>query len=474
MTEWICRWTPCWILNDDAFKKAYLEDWQLLKNGDNFNPIEDATQALPLAADSTRVRRSENKDGTVKHEQPLDTSSAPRSSWQAVGQPDAPTWNLSGTQGTSSFWENSEASLPHPKRGCNFVHPKQLSPFPQRLELPYPNGEILSGYEKDVSFIQDRFTTFVKADPNVTLERHMVDIRKAAAEYREAAVRGQESPAREYFFDSSVPNRSSVQKRLSIYNWNPGPRRGKEGAIENQIAGKWHIITLQEAIEYVDHKLLTNRFHVTHYEGCAVLFNKDTFFPDVKVKSIYLHDTRRDLPDKVMEGDSGRVLQDVLSRASFRRQPLIGQKTFTVLSLHICNVYAKKRGIGKKLTLTIRAVMLDENVDLVAGDFNGSAWRCSNRNNISTIEEAFCRLRHADASRPHTRVGTRTDSGQLGWRLWVPLNLLNPIGTGKYGFTVPFSIPHEALGIRPTDQSCTTKHGSNSTLSGGMTYSPNV
>ena len=37
----------------------------------------------------------------------------------------------------------------------------------------------------------------------------------------------------------------------------------------------------QEAIEYVDHELLTNRYHVTHYGGCAVLFNKDTFFPDV-------------------------------------------------------------------------------------------------------------------------------------------------------------------------------------------------
>ena len=39
----------------------------------------------------------------------------------------------------------------------------------------------------------------------------------------------------------------------------------------------------------------------------------------------------RELPDTVTEGDSGWVLQGVLSRASFRRQPLSGQKkTFTV------------------------------------------------------------------------------------------------------------------------------------------------
>ena len=74
----------------------------------------------------------------------------------------------------------------------------------------------------------------------------------------------------------------------------------------------------------MDHELLTNRYHVTHYGGCAVLFNKDTFFLDVKVKSIFLHDTRRELLDKVMEGDQGWILQGVLSRASFRR-PLSGQ-----------------------------------------------------------------------------------------------------------------------------------------------------
>ena len=66
----------------------------------------------------------------------------------------------------------------------------------------------------------------------------------------------------------------------------------KEGATDRLIAGKWHIITLPEAIEYLEHDFLTNRFHVTHYGGCAVLFNKDTFFSDIKVSSFYLHDTR--------------------------------------------------------------------------------------------------------------------------------------------------------------------------------------
>ena len=66
----------------------------------------------------------------------------------------------------------------------------------------------------------------------------------------------------------------------------------KEGAIEKQIAVKWHTNTLQDAIEYMDHEFLTTRFHVTHCGGCAILFNKDALFPDIKVSSIYLHDLR--------------------------------------------------------------------------------------------------------------------------------------------------------------------------------------
>ena len=62
---------------------------------------------------------------------------------------------------------------------------------------------------------------------------------------------------------------------------NPGPRRGRGGAVEKQTAGKWQVITLQESIVYVDHELLTNRFHVTHYGGCVVLSSKDTLFLDI-------------------------------------------------------------------------------------------------------------------------------------------------------------------------------------------------
>ena len=107
----------------------------------------------------------------------------------------------------------------------------------------------------------------------------MVDVQKAFAEFREASARRHDTSSQEYRFDNNVPNRWPVQKRPSIYNWNPGPRRGKEGASEKQIAGKWHVITLQESIEHVDHDIPTNRFHVTHYGGCAILLQQGHLLP---------------------------------------------------------------------------------------------------------------------------------------------------------------------------------------------------
>ena len=92
------------------------------------------------------------------------------------------------------------------------------------------------------------------------------------------------------------------------------------------------------------------------------------------------------------ERQSGWVLQAVISRASFRGLPRKGKSFFTMMSQYINNRFAKKRGIGQKLLLTVRTVMLQEHVDMVAGDFNGAAWRRQSGSDprpISTIEEEF-------------------------------------------------------------------------------------
>ena len=128
-------------------------------------------------------------------------------------------------------------------------------------------------------------------------------------------------------------------------------------------------------------------------------------------------------------------------------------RRLTVLSLHIRQYPRQKRGIAKKLILTIRAIMIGQQIDVVAGDFNGTAWRCSNRNNISTIDGAF-----ADCALP-------TPPGPTP--LWGPGSIPNN-WADVCGFFKPpcsdrywmvrmhgaFSIPRTTLGLRPTYTSC--------------------
>ena len=322
MSGWVCQWKPFWIPLGESFQKAYLEEW--IRMGDDSSD----EQGYKGYISKSKLRE--------------EAAPAPR----PAGQPDALPLESIGPQSTASFWERTGAPLPPLRSRCNFIHPKQLSPFPERLKLPFSSEEILSGFKDIVSSGTDQFTAWVKTGPHATLVRHMVDVRKATADFQEASERRHGTPSQANRFNKSISNRSPVQKQLSIHNWNPGPRRGKEGAFEKQIAGKWHVITLQEAIEYVDHDILAGRFHVTHYGGCAILFNEDTFHPNIDVKSIYLHDTRRDLPDQVMEGEQGWFLQGTLSRASFRRPPLSGQETCTVLSLHNIRVRINSNEFG--------------------------------------------------------------------------------------------------------------------------------
>ena len=56
-----------------------------------------------------------------------------------------------------------------------------------------------------------------------------------------------------------------------------------------------------------------------------------------------------------------------------------------MMSLHINNQHAKKRGIGKNLLLAVRTVMFQEQVDMVAGGFNGVSWRCSQAMNSDPL-----------------------------------------------------------------------------------------
>ena len=103
--------------------------------------------------------------------------------------------------------------------------------------------------------------------------------------------------------------------------------------------------------------------------------------------------------------------------------------------------------------------MIGQQIDVIAGDFNGIAWWCSNRDNISIVdvaladcasEEAFADC-FADAFlAPHHCV----DPGRFqatGLTSVGSLSRMAGIGIGKYARTVP-SPSHLKVGLRPTDQ----------------------
>ena len=282
MTGWVCRWKTFWIPVDDSFKKSF---------------VEDLVFQIADTSDSTRP-------GAPRVTLPVPSS-----------QREAPKPEIS-----VSAPEHIEAPLP-------LLWPR---PTCERFEPPFSDDDILSGFEDHHLPRSDQFTMWGKMTSEEILGEHVVDIHRIAADFRDAFERIQTSSSQSYGVNKYFSSVSCAERerRLSVYNWNPGPRRGTEDAIEKQIAGKWHLITLQEASHYVEHEILHEHFHVPHFAGRAVLFNKDTFYPDISVKSIYLHDTRRVLHDHIVECEHGWVLQGAVSRAPFGvLQPVVKQSS---------------------------------------------------------------------------------------------------------------------------------------------------
>ena len=151
-----------WIPVGDTFQKAYLEEWQRVDDGSIRDPSENSENSMrtvPCVADSMRQRRAENSDCSIKYEQLLDTSSTTRSSWQAVGEPDAPAWKLSQTQ--VLLWP----------LGRNWRHHCFSRNACAILFTSYPYEEILSGYEEDFTFKRDGFYYVDENDRWLTFDR---------------------------------------------------------------------------------------------------------------------------------------------------------------------------------------------------------------------------------------------------------------------------------------------------------------
>ena len=172
---------------------------------------------------------------------------------------------------------------------------------------------------RDISSVRDGYTAWVLSDAESTRNRRMVNISATgtAPAFRKASEKKSLSQLLEYQFNNNRPNRQLEHTRISILSWNLGPQRGTPGAIEKLIAGKLHTISLQEAVEYLQHEYLTKHFYISHFAGCGFLFKKDTFNSDLRVRSVCMHDTKSK-QQVIREGQTGWVLQAVRSRATFR------------------------------------------------------------------------------------------------------------------------------------------------------------
>ena len=174
-----------------------------------------------------------------------------------------------------------------------------------RLSIPSSMGSHLNGFSHRAQTMnfslaltktsrpyETDLQLFVMSEPSITLERHLTSNGCAKSIFREAYERRHFLRQPKFSVDHNVPNRLLEQVRISILSWNPGPRRGKPGAIAEHIAGNWHVSALQEAIEYFQHECLTNHFYITHVSRCAILVKKDILHSDMKVNSVHINDDR--------------------------------------------------------------------------------------------------------------------------------------------------------------------------------------
>ena len=241
---------------------------------------------------------------------------------------------------TQTFLRNIDATLP-------LLRPR---PTCERLELRLSDDVVLSGFEDHRLFHCDQLTTRGIQFLGEILAEHVVDIRRIAANFRDAFERIQTSSSRVSGVDNFSTSQSLLQRRLRVLKIGILDLNEAQKMLARKNAGKWHFITLQEACDYV-HAILHERVLCDSLRSLCGTLQQGHILPNVDVKSIYFHDTRRVLQDHTVEGAHCWDWECLVSRASFRRVAASGQTLYTILSLHINNVYAKRRKSSRPFVL---------------------------------------------------------------------------------------------------------------------------
>ena len=198
--------------------------------------------------------------------------------------------------------------VPAPSEGTvpEVIHPVQCGVAPKGLLLPHSDDEILSGIVEDVSSIRDGYTARSISDPATAFERHSANKRSAEPIYRDVCDRWHLFSSQKCF-DNNLPNRLLEQTSwagILDLRW------GRAVTIEEHIAGKWHVMTLQEAIWYFQHECLSN-----HLSTVSLVVRS------LSIRTLFTR-TSKSIPFTSTTPWSGWwTLRTVISRASFRRIP---------------------------------------------------------------------------------------------------------------------------------------------------------
>ena len=144
MTEWICWYKSFGIQRGESYQKVFLEEWEKVDPEQSYVCGEDKSCPTAIVTETERLQKAQEDGRTTTREPHRGGCSLPKSSWEAVGAFDAPSWKYTGTQGSTVSWGSLAAALKCSR--SPFIDPRQVGTFPKRLALPYPCDEILSGW----------------------------------------------------------------------------------------------------------------------------------------------------------------------------------------------------------------------------------------------------------------------------------------------------------------------------------------
>ena len=241
MSGWVCHWKPFWIPVGDSWKKALREEWFFIgdEHADEQAPIDDhvfeSTDYSNCILGATRI-------SFLSGRVPCETTTF------------------------GNGWRHHCTYCGHGPNATSYIRNSSV-PFPNVWYCHF--RAMISCQATRILSPQDRITLllWVKISPHEFSVGHVVDTHKVVAHFRDAFEGKQSSSSqtwRQQLLFFSITCAEEAQ-HLQLER-----RRGRQDAFVKQLAEKWHIVTVQEASDYVDHDILQERFHVTHHAGCAI------------------------------------------------------------------------------------------------------------------------------------------------------------------------------------------------------------